>query len=492
MKQVNKLNPFGRFCCTIGNLPTSYMESLTYEQQLMWFCKYLEEKVVPAINENADAIIELQEYLKNLDLQDEVNNKLDEMAEDGSLANIINQEIFTQINDDLNTINNTLISVNNNLNNTMSTTTTNTTDIDNLKTNKANNSDLLTFENTVNQQLSSQFELLSQLQGGTPIVVTDVADMTDTSKIYVLTTDGKWYYYNGSNFVVGGDYQESISDELQSQLDGYEKELGFNFFGLGAYSSQAQDFTDTNKYAICLYADGRHDFTIGLSNTSGNLFSYRIRKHDGTQATQINNASAIEWTADASEDTLFIEIWKGGDNWGTTYTNDFINNFKFKIFDKICDRAVDCMAIPIVYDSTGTKIASYSGNWLTYRLSLPAHSVIHVFGHGANAYPTIVKTVDGQYDSVIFSVGAFNEVINKPFYFEKACDLIIQLLVRNAGTFTPDIPYVKILQPKVTGYEDKVFSIIGDSYVANNEQPVELTWHYKLASALKMKYNNKV
>lgn len=91
MKQVNKLNPFGRFCCTIGNLPTSYMESLTYEQQLMWFCKYLEEKVVPAVNENADAIIELQEYLKNLDLQDEVNNKLDEMVESGELQEIITQ-----------------------------------------------------------------------------------------------------------------------------------------------------------------------------------------------------------------------------------------------------------------------------------------------------------------------------------------------------------------------------------------------------------------
>ncbi|MBQ5474975.1 MAG: hypothetical protein IIT65_09865, partial [Lachnospiraceae bacterium] len=81
MKQVSKLNPFGRFCCTIGNLPTSYMESLTYEEQLMWFCRFLDEKVIPAVNENADAIIELQNYLKNLDLQDEVNNKLDEMAE---------------------------------------------------------------------------------------------------------------------------------------------------------------------------------------------------------------------------------------------------------------------------------------------------------------------------------------------------------------------------------------------------------------------------
>ena len=91
MKQVKTLNPFGRFCCTIGNLPTSYMESLTYEQQLLWFLKFLDTEVIPAVNENAEAIIELQNYLKNLDLQDYVDNKLDDMAESGQLTEIIAQ-----------------------------------------------------------------------------------------------------------------------------------------------------------------------------------------------------------------------------------------------------------------------------------------------------------------------------------------------------------------------------------------------------------------
>ena len=91
MKQVKTLNPFGRFCCTIGNLPTSYMESLTYEQQLLWFLKFLDEEVIPAVNENASAIVELQNYLKNLNLQDYVDNKLDEMAESGELTEIIAQ-----------------------------------------------------------------------------------------------------------------------------------------------------------------------------------------------------------------------------------------------------------------------------------------------------------------------------------------------------------------------------------------------------------------
>lgn len=44
-------------------------------------------------------IAEFQTYFDNLDVQEEIDNKLDEMVEDGTLAEIINQEIFSDIND---------------------------------------------------------------------------------------------------------------------------------------------------------------------------------------------------------------------------------------------------------------------------------------------------------------------------------------------------------------------------------------------------------
>ena len=102
MKSIETLRPFTRFCCTIGNLPTSYMESLTYEEQLIWLCNYLENVVIPAVNNNAEAVKELQDlyvvlkdyvdnYFNNLDVQQEINNKLDAMAESGQLTDIIAQ-----------------------------------------------------------------------------------------------------------------------------------------------------------------------------------------------------------------------------------------------------------------------------------------------------------------------------------------------------------------------------------------------------------------
>ena len=76
-------------CMTIGNLPTSYMESLTYEEQLLWFCKFLQEEVIPVVNNNSEVVLELQNWFKTLDVQEEVNNKLEEMAQSGELAEII-------------------------------------------------------------------------------------------------------------------------------------------------------------------------------------------------------------------------------------------------------------------------------------------------------------------------------------------------------------------------------------------------------------------
>ena len=93
MIKIEKLNPFGRMCISLGMLPSSYKESLTYEEQLLWFMDFLENNVIPTVNNNADAVIELQNYVSqyfdNLDVQEEINNKLDEMALSGELEEIM-------------------------------------------------------------------------------------------------------------------------------------------------------------------------------------------------------------------------------------------------------------------------------------------------------------------------------------------------------------------------------------------------------------------
>ena len=105
---VKRLKPITRFIYTIGVLPTSYLMSMTYEEQLIWLCNYLEKTVIPTINNNGEAVKEVQEfvielrdyvnnYFDNLDLQSEVDNKLEEMYENGQLQSLIEQFIDLQV-----------------------------------------------------------------------------------------------------------------------------------------------------------------------------------------------------------------------------------------------------------------------------------------------------------------------------------------------------------------------------------------------------------
>ena len=90
-------------------LPLAYDDSLTYQELLYKLITKINEVVESQnqTNENFDELyalfIQLKEYVdnyfKNLDVQEEINNKLDEMVADGTLDKIINEQIFGELND---------------------------------------------------------------------------------------------------------------------------------------------------------------------------------------------------------------------------------------------------------------------------------------------------------------------------------------------------------------------------------------------------------
>lgn len=94
-------SPFRRFVTTIGVFPTAFTDAMTYYDCLAYLVKYLEDNVVPAVNNNAEALETLQNYVvhyfDNLDVQDEINNKLDAMAEAGTLAEIMAEYATTKV-----------------------------------------------------------------------------------------------------------------------------------------------------------------------------------------------------------------------------------------------------------------------------------------------------------------------------------------------------------------------------------------------------------
>lgn len=108
MSKVEKIQPSGIFTTYIFKaIPLAFDESMSYYEMLCAILDRLknDEEV---INNNADLLAELESYVKhyfdNLDVQEEINNKLDEMVLDGTMAEIINEEIFNELNDKIDNI----------------------------------------------------------------------------------------------------------------------------------------------------------------------------------------------------------------------------------------------------------------------------------------------------------------------------------------------------------------------------------------------------
>lgn len=103
IKKSPNIPPFLRYCSAI--IPTAFDDSLSYYEALCALYKFLQDQVVSTINNNAtvtEAYIQMTKdmksymdnYFDNLDVQEEINNKLDEMAEDGTLAEIIDEYLY--------------------------------------------------------------------------------------------------------------------------------------------------------------------------------------------------------------------------------------------------------------------------------------------------------------------------------------------------------------------------------------------------------------
>ena len=97
---IDNPSKFVTFCQKV--IPLAFDESMSYYECLCALKNYIEKTVVPAVNGNAEAVAQLAElfnqlneyvtnYFDNLDVQEEINNKLDAMVEAGTLQEIISE-----------------------------------------------------------------------------------------------------------------------------------------------------------------------------------------------------------------------------------------------------------------------------------------------------------------------------------------------------------------------------------------------------------------
>lgn len=146
------------------------------------FSKVVEylNKTIDNVNELGQLVEEFSNYFDNLDVQQEINNKLDEMAEDGTLTLLIQKYVDPIYKKYEETINTQITNQNANIENI------------NLKVNSLSSG-----------SPAGVFSTLEDLKNNNP----------DHNKIYIVSSDGNWYYWNSNDWVSGGVYQATEIDE---------------------------------------------------------------------------------------------------------------------------------------------------------------------------------------------------------------------------------------------------------------------------------------
>ena len=312
--QVLKAGQSGIFTNYIYKaIPLAFDESMSYYETLLGLLNYLQNVILPTVNNNADAVAELQnlyielktyvdDYFTNLDVQQEINNKLDQMAYNGTLTALIKNYVDPIYQ---------------------------------------------SFEDEINNQVSTLNTKVNSLASGSPLVASSTAGMTDTTRVYVNTTDGKWYYYDGDSWEIGGTYQATgISDNsidynelslgLQKNLDLNEnlinsvsKFVGYylNYNNGETISNEAYTASDfikvepsTEYHISCLPT------IVGLANIRyleyGSDKSYLNIYHEGNVSNQ---------TLTTGANTHYIRATSSNDNYDTKlilclYKLSYINN----------------------------------------------------------------------------------------------------------------------------------------------------------------------
>lgn len=288
MFEFKDLPPFKFFCYKNFPFLEDNIQGMTYYDLLCKVVGYMTEEIVPNVNNIGNSQSEVlngynelksyvDNYFNNLDVQKEINDKLDEMAKNGQLSLLLNS-LYDELRNEVN--------------------------------NKIN-----IFENSVNNELNSLSYKINAATSGSPLVASSTSEMTNTNRIYVNTTDGKWYYYNGSSWVAGGTYQSTRIDDNTITLFELDNLLQANF---------AQNYGTDIDLGQGLQGWVREVNGKLEINQQGGYTYYRVPLESGAtyQFNSENNVSACGIVvADQNENVLYVNDHRGE----TTNVNGIFN-----------------------------------------------------------------------------------------------------------------------------------------------------------------------
>lgn len=194
------------------------------------------ETIADYIQQFVDLHDYVYDYFDNLDVQQEINIKLDQMAKDGTLGNLIERYLIPYV------------------------------DAQNARINK----------------VETDFELLQQKVtssiSNNPVPVASVDDMINNDTVYVLTTNGHWYYYDEDEegFVDGGAYQSASVTDLTSENLAEKGVSPISLKHYANYDVANQDYQYYTDYNLTGYSILDNGILVNSGDDNYRCYRYRI------------------------------------------------------------------------------------------------------------------------------------------------------------------------------------------------------------------------
>lgn len=316
--EYKELTPFKRFVLQSFPWINENFDALTNYELMGKVIEYLNEVIANenALETNMTTLYEyVVNYFENLDVTDEINEKLNQIVIDGTLTEMIETYMDPYINT----------------------------------------------QNTKINQIENQVQSIAS---GSPLVASSTSEMTDTTRTYVNTTDGKWYYYDGDSWEIGGTYQSSelangsidilkLDDRLQENfITQYGTEIERSDAYAGYYNFNGAYSTDTNY----------RNFHIPLVN--GNIYAIQYYNRSSVAGLVIldNSNNVIYKSSDASTGTTYnfgVLYFKCNQNNLTAYISEPANASDQMYYQRnLLSRcySLDSIYNALKYDNTCKKI----------------------------------------------------------------------------------------------------------------------------------------
>lgn len=196
-------------------------------------------------------------------------------------------------------------------------------------------------------------ERIDSIGDVTPTVVDNVSDMTDTDKIYILSTDSKWYYYDltSSEWTIGGTYggvstdstltqsgmaadAKAVGDEISEVKTSIDTQIDVNSFDLKSNYNVYPNKNDTIVYTGFDLISRRKNYIEFNGSTTSSLLRFAIfndsqTKVSSTAPSYANRPAwynAIDNFVVGHKYYFGVKLLSGSYEWtGTTPLDNFID-----------------------------------------------------------------------------------------------------------------------------------------------------------------------